>query len=66
MKKYKVSLFLFSLVILCILAFNMIGSEVAADGTLIEPFFLIPTAYLFAFLGLASFIFQWFHSRRAY
>ena len=30
----------------CIIAFEAIGSEVTEDGTLIEPFFLIPLAWL--------------------
>ncbi len=36
----------------CLVAFNVIGSYVAADGTLVEPFGLIPLAWLFAFLGI--------------
>lgn len=35
----------------CLGAYNAIGSYVAADGTLVEPFGLIPLAWLFAFLG---------------
>ncbi|MDO7204077.1 DUF3955 domain-containing protein [Paraclostridium bifermentans] len=38
--------------------FNIIGSEVAADGTLIEPFFLIPTFWLFSFIGILALIFR--------
>ncbi|WP_263349187.1 DUF3955 domain-containing protein [Paraclostridium sp. AKS81] len=34
------------------------GSEVAADGTLIEPFFLIPTFWLFSFIGILALIFR--------
>jgi hypothetical protein len=30
----------------CIIAFEAIGSEVAEDGTLVEPFYLIPIAWL--------------------
>ena len=30
----------------CIIAFEALGSEVAEDGTLVEPFFLIPLAWL--------------------
>lgn len=36
----------------CILAYQAIGSYVAPDGTLVEPFALIPLAYLFAFLAI--------------
>lgn len=38
----------------CIIAYNAIGSYVAADGTLIEPFGFIPLFYLFALIGLIS------------
>jgi hypothetical protein len=30
----------------CIIAFEAIGSEVTEDGTLVEPFYLIPIAWL--------------------
>lgn len=60
MKKYTVALISLVLSILCGVAYNIIGSEVAADGTLIEPFFLIPMSYLFlaiaVVLGLVSLI----------
>lgn len=46
----------FILGICCFIAFNIIGSEVAPDGTLVEPFFLIPIAYLFFFIGIVSLI----------
>jgi uncharacterized protein YbaR (Trm112 family) len=36
----------------CGVAYNVIGSYVAADGTLVEPFGFIPLAWLFAFLGV--------------
>jgi hypothetical protein len=29
------------------IAYKIIGVEVAADGTLVEPFFLLPIGYLF-------------------
>lgn len=38
----------------CIVAYNAIGSYVAADGTLVEPFGFIPLAYLFALFALIS------------
>lgn len=38
----------------CIVAFNVIGSHIAADGTLVEPFGLIPLAWLFLLLALAN------------
>jgi len=34
------------------LAFNLIGSQVDANGTLQEPFFLIPFSYLTFVLGI--------------
>ena len=44
----------------CIVAFEVIGSEVAEDGTLVEPFFLIPIAWLLfltgGMLAIATFI----------
>lgn len=44
----------------CMVAFSIIGSSVADDGTLVEPFFLIPIAWLFflsgGILGIAVFI----------
>lgn len=38
----------------CFLAFTLIGSEVAPDGTLVEPFFLIPIGYACLALGIIS------------
>jgi hypothetical protein len=44
----------------CVIAFQVIGSEVAEDGTLVEPFFLIPLAWLLLITGgmlaIATFI----------
>jgi hypothetical protein len=44
----------------CRVAFSVIGSEVAEDGTLVEPFFLIPIAWLLfltgGMLAIATFI----------
>lgn len=36
----------------CFVTYSIIGSEVAADGTLLEPFFLIPIGYLFLAIGI--------------
>lgn len=52
--KYFPSLLLFIVGISCLIAHSMIGAEVAPDGTLIEPFFLLPTGFLLAALGLIS------------
>ena len=40
--------------VICFLAKAIIGSNVAADGTLEEPFFLILIGYLLVFLGIVS------------
>jgi hypothetical protein len=43
----------------CVIAFSIIGSSVAEDGTLVEPFFLIPIAWLLflsgGILGITTF-----------
>ncbi|WP_346931201.1 DUF3955 domain-containing protein [Clostridium sp.] len=54
MKKYLVSLIPIFISIICLIAYNVIGSEVLADGTLVEPFYLIPIAWLFVFIALIS------------
>lgn len=56
-KKRKASFLKGALVIsllacaVCIVAFQVIGSYVALDGTLVEPFGFIPLAWLFLFLS---------------
>ncbi|WP_338838594.1 DUF3955 domain-containing protein [Kurthia gibsonii] len=37
---------------LSFLTFNLIGSRVATDGPLQEPFFLIPIGFMFLFIGI--------------
>lgn len=54
MKRYLFSLISFIIGIGCMLAFNIIGSEIAPDGMLVEPFFLIPMGFLFVFIGVIS------------
>lgn len=66
MKKYLFTLIPFVLSIVCIVAFNIIGSEVAADGTLIEPFYLVPMAYLFFALAIVVGIVTISISRKRY
>ena len=56
MKNYKISIVGFVLAIVCMIAYRMIGSEVLEDGTLVEPFFLIPIGYLFLFISIVSFL----------
>jgi len=41
-----------SLAIIFMLTFNLIGSEVDENGTLQEPFFLIPFSYVSFVLGI--------------
>ena len=48
----KLAYLFISLTIIFMLAFNLIGSEVDANGTLQEPFFLIPFSYLSFVLGI--------------
>lgn len=54
MKKYKISLLCLLMTALCVVSFNLIGSKVLEDGTLQEPFFLIPIGYLFLFISIIS------------
>ncbi|QEL87620.1 DUF3955 domain-containing protein [Bacillus mycoides] len=56
-KKYLLASSPILLGVLCIIMFNIIGSEVKPDGTLVEPFFLIPLAYLFVFTGIIAILF---------
>ena len=54
MKKYLLNLIPFIITIGCVVTFNIIGSEVAPDGTLVEPFFLIPIGYLFLAISVIT------------
>ncbi|WP_042276434.1 DUF3955 domain-containing protein [[Clostridium] dakarense] len=54
MKKYVLALIPFIIGIGCFIAFSVIGSEVAPDGTLVEPFFLVPIGYLFFATGIVG------------
>ncbi len=56
-KKYLLASSPIFLGVLCIIMFNIIGSEVKPDGTLVEPFFLIPLAYLFVLIGIITILF---------
>ena len=48
----KLAYLFISLTIIFMLAYNLIGSEVDANGVLREPFFLIPFSYLTFALGI--------------
>lgn len=52
MKKYLISTILILIGLACLVSFNIIGSEVSRDGTLVEPFFLIPLGFLSLILGI--------------
>ena len=42
--------------IICFITYNVIGAKVLPDGTLVEPFVLIPIGYLFVFVFIISLI----------
>lgn len=52
MKKYILNLVPFIITAICIISYNIIGSEILPDGTLSEPFYLIPIAWLFFLVGI--------------
>lgn len=52
MKRYILNLIPFMITAGCLIGYNIIGSKVLSDGTLVEPFYLIPTAWLFLFIGI--------------
>lgn len=54
MKKYLISTILVLIGITSFISYNIIGSEIATDGTLNEPFFLIPIGCFSIFLSIIS------------
>lgn len=44
--------------IICFIAYNFIGAKVLPDGTLVEPFALIPIGYIFILMFIISLIFN--------
>lgn len=54
MKKYLLSIVSLLISVIFIIAYGAVGSEVLTDGTLKEPFFLIPSAYAFVVIGIIS------------
>lgn len=40
----------------CLVISSLIGSRVEPDGTLVEPFFLIPTSFLLFLIGIISLV----------
>lgn len=64
MKKNLLTLISFIIGFGCFASFSIIGSEVAPDGTLIEPFFLIPIGYLFIAIGIITSIISFFYKHK--
>lgn len=56
--KKLLTLLPFCLFAICLITYSIIGSRVLPDGTLDEPFFLIPIAWLFFFIGILMVIVQ--------
>ncbi|MFF2288284.1 DUF3955 domain-containing protein [Peribacillus butanolivorans] len=56
-KKYLLASTPIFLGVICMISYFMIGSRVEPDGTLVEPFFLMPLSYLFVFIGIIAFLF---------
>jgi hypothetical protein len=54
MKKYLMAIISLILGISCFLVYHLIGFSVAVDGTLIEPFGLIPIGFLLTAIALVS------------
>ena len=52
MKKIQIILLPFLAGFTCLLAYQLIGSELAPDGTLLESFYLIPMGYSFLGIGI--------------
>ncbi len=42
--------------LICRIVYNIIGSEVLADGTLVEPFYLVAIGSLLTLIGLIWFM----------
>ncbi len=55
--KYLLAVTPIFLGVIGLIVYNMIGSRVEPDGTLVEPFFFIPISYLFIFSGIISVLF---------
>jgi uncharacterized membrane protein len=57
MKKYLLASTPILLGVVSLIIYSIIGARVAPDGTLEEPFFLIPLSYLFVLIGIISVLF---------
>lgn len=49
---YTISALLFAISLFCFVKYTIIGSHLAADGTLVEPFYLIWFWFIAAFFSL--------------
>ncbi|MBF9017741.1 MULTISPECIES: DUF3955 domain-containing protein [unclassified Oceanispirochaeta] len=55
MKKITIiSITTFIISLICLISFRIIGSSIAEDGTLVEPFGLIPIGYMFLIISIVS------------
>lgn len=54
MKKYILILIPFLISVGCFLTYTLIGSKITENGTLIEPFFLIPIGWFFFLITIFS------------
>ncbi len=55
-RKYLVPLLFLFLGLACHATFGIIGTEIAPDGRLVEPFFLLPIGYLLDALSIIAFL----------
>ena len=54
MKKYMVSIIFLVLGVGSFIAYTLMGAEVLADGTLKEPFYLLPVGYTLLFSAVLA------------
>lgn len=65
LRKYKISVLFCICGILCLIAYNIIGSSVDEKGFLVEPFGLIPLFWLFQLLALVALVVTFARHRKA-
>ncbi|MFD2115882.1 DUF3955 domain-containing protein [Paenibacillus yanchengensis] len=56
-KKYMFAITPIMLGLVCFISKAAVGSYVADDGTLVEPFFLLPIGFLLLFSGIIATLF---------
>jgi hypothetical protein len=54
MRKYILSLIPCIMGLGCFISYEIIGSYVSSNGTLVEPFFLIPIGYFLVAIGIIA------------